>query len=394
MTETEWRGPLPSRIMRDQIDNAVGIPRELYLSEELFEREVTAIFNRSWLFAGHESQLERPGQYLTVESGAESVIVARTADGQLAAFQNVCRHRGARLVDAGCGQARRLVCPYHQWTYRLDGTLQGAPKMPDGFDVTQFPLAPVSVQTWQGLIVVNLAEHPGVPIDGLLGAADAVIAPFALDQAKVAHRISYEVAANWKIVWENAQECYHCSANHPEFIKSFDVAPLGDPEWDASEIHRSDDARVQFTRFPLKPGAVSLTLDGQPASARPMGRFAESQALHTAPYTAAAHLKPSFALVCCPDYAVVMAERPISVDRTDVEMIWLVDQHAEKGRDYDLDNLIKVWDHTNRQDWDLCARTQQGVQSRWFVPGPLSCDEASVAGFHHAYAELLAAADL
>jgi Rieske 2Fe-2S family protein len=390
MTETTWTGPRPSRTMRDHIDAGIGIPRELYVSPTLFEQEITAVFNRSWLLAGHESQLATPGQYLTVESGPESVIVARTEGGELAAFQNVCRHRGARLVDAGCGSARRLVCPYHQWTYRMDGTLQGAPKMPETFDPAAFPLAPVSVQSWHGLVVVNLAELPGVPIDGLLGGSEATIAPFALDNAKVAHTISYEVAANWKVVWENAQECYHCTANHPEFIKAFDVAPLGDAEWGASEIHRSDDCRTQFAKFPLKPGAVSLTLDGQPASTRLMGQFAGGLPA----YTAAVHLKPSFAIVACPDYAVVLAERPVAVDRTDVVMWWLVDKDAEEGHDYDLDNLIKVWDHTNRQDWELCARTQQGIRSRWYVPGPLSSDESSVAAFHHAYANLLAAADL
>jgi Rieske 2Fe-2S family protein len=371
MTETA------SKIMREHIERGVGMPRELYVSADLFEQELDAIFNRSWLFAAHESQLAHPGQYVTVESGLESVIVSRTLEGELAAVHNVCRHRGARLLDPGCGSARRLVCPYHQWAYKLDGTMLGASKMPPSFDKDRFPLKPVKVESWQGLVFVNLAEEP-TPLADLLALGEDVISPFELPDAVVAHRITYDVAANWKLVWENAQECYHCNVNHPELIRAFDVAALGD-----FDVRRSDDMRVQSSRLGLKPGAISLTLDGQPASSRRM-LSAECE-----PYTSTLHLKPTFAVVCCPDYAVVMSDRPVAIDRTEVTMTWLVHADAQEGRDYDLDNLIKVWDQTNLQDWALCERTQLGVRSHFFEPGPLSGDEPSVAGFHHAYAAML-----
>ncbi|WP_051790866.1 aromatic ring-hydroxylating oxygenase subunit alpha [Amycolatopsis jejuensis] len=380
--------PLPSEIMRGQMDRQVGIPRELYLSQDLFDREVEAIFHRSWLFAGHESQLSRPGDFVTVDVGAESVVVSRTDAGALTAFHNLCRHRGARLVDAGCGHVRQFVCPYHQWTYRRDGTLRGAPKMPSGFDPAGFPLRPVPVASWHGLVFVHLAAEPA-PLAGLLGAGGERMAPFDLAGAVVAHTITYDVAANWKIVWENAQECYHCSANHPELIKTLSLAPLSEPEA-TCDLIRSADMRMQYTRMPLRGNAVSLTLDGRPASAKLMGDFGRG----ADPYTAALHLKPTFAIVASPDYAVVVDEHPVALDHTRVRTTWLVRADAEPGEDYDLDTLIKVWDETNRQDWDLCERTQRGVRSRLFEPGPLSGDEPSVAGFHHAYTELLAAAGL
>ncbi|MYS86915.1 aromatic ring-hydroxylating oxygenase subunit alpha [Embleya scabrispora] len=379
-----------SAIMRTQIERGLGIPRDLYLCEELFEREVDAIFDRTWLPAGHVSQLSAPGRYLTVESGRESIVVARTAEGDLAAFHNVCRHRGARLVDPGCGSARRLVCPYHQWTYRMDGSLQGAPKMPADFDSARHPLPRVHVATWQGLVFVSLAADPGPSPQDLLGVGEPLIAPFDLAGATVAHSVTYDVAANWKLVWENAQECYHCTANHPELLKAFDVTGAGSAQADPGDLHRSADNRVQYARFTLKAGAASLTVDGRPASAKPMGEFAHGRE----PYTVALHLKPTFAVVCSPDYAVVLRDRPISVDRTEVTMQWLVRGDAEADVDYDLDNLIKVWDRTNRQDWALCERTQLGVRSRSFEPGPLSDDESSVAAFHRAYAEMLAGAGL
>jgi phenylpropionate dioxygenase-like ring-hydroxylating dioxygenase large terminal subunit len=383
--------PVPaSQIMYDHIKLGTGMPRELYLSEELFSQEIEVIFNRSWLYAGHESQLPRPGDYLTVESGPESVIVARTADGGLAAFHNVCRHRGARLVNSGCGSARRLVCPYHQWTYRMDGTLQGAPKMPAGFDPARHPLPAVNLASWNGLVFVNLSDQPDADLGRLLGGGSELFAPFQFRGARIAHAITYDVGANWKLVWENAQECYHCTANHPEFTRVFDVAASSTASWQECEVHPSDDRRVQYARFPLKGAAISLTVDGHPACDKPMGEFARGRD----PYTAAIHLKPTFALVCCPDYAVVHSDRPIAIGHTAVTMSWLVRSDAEAGEDYDLDNLIRVWHQTNLQDWDLCERTQLGVRSRSFIPGPLSGDEPSVAGFHQAYASMLAAAGL
>ncbi|MFJ7215045.1 aromatic ring-hydroxylating dioxygenase subunit alpha [Amycolatopsis sp. NPDC098790] len=380
----------PSTLLRQHIKAQLGIPRDHYVSPELFDRELETIFNRSWLYAGHESQLRQAGDYLTVESGAESVIVARKTDGGLAAYHNVCRHRGARLVTPGCGTAKRLVCPYHQWAYRMDGTLQGAPKMPPGFDPAGHRLAAVHVESWHGLVFVNLADQLRRSLADQLDLGLANIAPFDLASARIAHTVVYDVAANWKLVWENAQECYHCSANHPELLKTADVSGLGSSTENEDYVFESDDNIVRSSRLPLKAGATSLTIDGLPASAKLLGDFARGRQ----PYTALIHLKPTFAMACCPDYAVILEDRPQATDRTEVRMTWLVREDAVEGVDYDLDNLATVWDRTNRQDWALCERTQQGVRSQSFVPGPLSSNETSVAGFHRAYANLLAEAGL
>lgn len=238
-------------------------------------------------------------------------------------------------------------------------------------------------------MLVCLAPEVAVPIDELLGGAQEIIGPFDTANARVAHTISYDVRANWKLVWENAQECYHCGVNHPELMKTFSLAPLRNPEWITARMHRSADCRVQYSPLELRGAATSLTLDGTPASLL-MGAFAEG----AEPYTAAVHLKPMFAMVCSPDYAVVLADRPVAVDRTQVTMSWLVRADAVEGRDYNLVNLVKVWDMTNQQDWALCERTQRGVESVAFEPGPLSGDEPSVGAFHEAYAQMLASAGL
>lgn len=365
-----------------------GLPRDVYISPELFDAELAGIVRNSWVYVGHESQLDSPGRYLTVSAGDDSVIVARTAEGSLAGSHNVCRHRGARLLTEPCGSERLLVCPYHQWSYHLDGSLKAAPRMPSDFDPTVHGLVPVSVESWNGLVFVNLATDPE-PLARLFADADEVFAPYELADARVAHTEVYTVEANWKIVWENSQECYHCNVNHPEFVRSFDVGELHDTEWQECEIHPSADRRTQFARFPLRGDAVSLTLDGVAASSKPFGAFARG----LAPITAAIHLKPTFAMVCCPDYAVVIAERPTSVSTTDVTATWLVRGDAVDGVDFDVENLAKVWHATNLQDWDLCARTQLGVRSPAYVAGPLAADERSVADFHRAYSAMLADAE-
>ena len=380
-----------SELMRRGVEDGTGIPRPLYVDEAVFDLEIEHIFNRSWLYAGHASQLAETGSYVTVDSGAESVIVARTEDGALAAYENVCRHRGARLLDGGCGQTQRLVCPYHQWAYRLDGSLQGAPKMGADFRREEHSLLPVRVGTWHGLVFINLASDPAdvSDVSDVFAVAEPVIGPYRLERAKVAHRITYDVDANWKIMWENGQECYHCSANHPEFARTFEVSPAANPAAAGMKALASADRRVQVAQFSLKPGAVSLTMDGTPASAVRLGDYSDGRT----PQTASVSLTPMFAVVCSADYAAVVYDRPLSSSRTQVTMEWLVAESAVAGVDYDVDNLIRVWDRTNEQDWELCARTQLGVQSRRYAPGPLAPDERAIAGFHRAYADLLAAAE-
>jgi phenylpropionate dioxygenase-like ring-hydroxylating dioxygenase large terminal subunit len=365
-----------------------ALPGEVYTSEGLFAREMSAVFGRQWLYAGHVSQILEPGDYLTVTVGDESCIVVRDQSGAINGLLNVCRHRGSRLVESDCGKARMFTCPYHQWTYDRDGSLVGAPRMPKGFDKAQFPLKTVHTAVWQGLIFVNFSANPVEPLEELLQDPTDLMAPFDIASARVAHIATYEVDANWKLVWENSQECYHCNANHPEFIRTFDNRAFVQPDLADAPMSFTDDRRMQFGTFPLKIGAQSLTMTGEPASTPLLGEFAEGRE----PYTAATHLKPGFAAVFSPDYGIVFTDVPVSASATRVRVQWLVHAEAVDGVDYETDNLIRVWDQTNRQDWDLCRSVQQGVRSRGFEPGPLSLDESAVAGFYYAYARMMSAA--
>lgn len=373
----------------DHLDRGIALPGDLYTDPGLFAAEMRAVFQRQWVYAGHMSQLTKAGDFLTADVGGESVIVSRDRNGVIHGLLNVCRHRGALLVDQPCGNARGFVCPYHQWSYGSDGSLRGAPRMPEGFDRDQFPLKRVHTSVWNGLVFVNMVAGDAEDLHTILAEAVPLMTPFEIATAKVAHTEVYDVAANWKLVWENSQECYHCNANHPEFIRTFDnKAFVANDE--SFKRTFSGDRRMQCGTFPLKTGASSLTMTGEPASGRQLGEFGRG----LAPYTAGVHLKPGLASVFSPDYGILFTDVPKSVDRTEVRVQWLVDPNAVEGVDYDVDNLKRVWDQTNLQDWVLCQSVQRGVSSEGFEPGPLSLDEESVAGFYHCYATMMAAAGL
>ena len=174
---------------------------------------------------------------------------------------------------------------YHQWSYRLDGTLQGAPRMPDSFDPGRYPLPSAHVDTWQGMVFVNLGEATPEPLADLLESGMELMSAFGIADAKIAHTIRYRVDANWKLVWENAQECYHCNANHPELLVSFDVSGLSAVGRLDTRSEPNPDRRVACGRFPLRAGVLSLTMDGRYASGKQLGRFADG----ISPYTASIH---------------------------------------------------------------------------------------------------------
>jgi len=371
------------------LDQGLALPGDLYTDRTLFETEMTGIFHRQWLYACHVSQLPKAGDFQRVDVGGESAIVVRDRDGEIHGLLNVCRHRGARIVTEECGTTRRFTCPYHQWTYAHDGTLRGAPRMPEGFDSTAFPLKRVRTEIWNGFVFVNFSADEPDDLHGLFADATGLMAPFDIASAKVAHTEVYDVPANWKLVWENSQECYHCNANHPEFIRTFDMKAVMTEKSDGL-LSYTGDRRMQFGTFPLRDGAQSLTMSGEPASARPLGEFAAGRER----YTAATHLKPGFATVFSPDYGVAVADMPTSVGRTQVQVQWFVHAEAEEGVDYEVEDLVKVWDRTNRQDWVLCESVQGGVASVGFDPGPLSLDESAVAGFYYCYAHMMAGAGL
>ncbi|MEX2238617.1 MAG: aromatic ring-hydroxylating dioxygenase subunit alpha [Dehalococcoidia bacterium] len=203
------------------------LPAPWYSDPALFSRELSVIFRRSWLYAGHVGQAANPGDYLTFEAGDVPVVIVRQRDGALKAFVNVCRHRGTMVVQ-GSGSGQSLQCPYHAWTYDLDGELRAVPRSEaePGFDCAEFSLLPVDVETWGPFVFVNV-DAEASPLGSVLGDLPDQLRAGGIDVDSLRFKLhdEWELKANWKITVENYLECYHCPVAHPEFSKVIDVRP-------------------------------------------------------------------------------------------------------------------------------------------------------------------------
>jgi len=280
------RDVILSRLQRRKPNTA--LEREFYCSPEEYQVDLDMIWYRTWLFVGHDCEVPNAGDYMTVQIGAYPLVVIRDRSGGLNAFHNSCRHRGSRICSAEKGSATRLVCPYHQWTYHLDGRLFAARDMGAGFDRTQYGLHRVHCSSVGGYIWVCLAKV-APDFEPIRKHLEPYFLPHKLHQAKVAFESTIIEHANWKLVWENNRECYHCPANHPELIRTFDLTPSitdvvgaeSNPEitakwahWESiglpSRLCISDNGQYRTTRMPLVKGTVSFTMDGRPAVMRPL----------------------------------------------------------------------------------------------------------------------------
>lgn len=372
------------------------MPGELYASELVYRAELERIWRRGWLFVGHACEVREPGDYFTFAVDGDSLIVIRDDDGEINALWNVCRHRGTELCDQPHGRVGRLVCPYHQWTYGRDGALASCRGMQDEVDKSQLGLMRAQVRVVEGLIYVSLASDPPD-----FTAAAAAIAPLAkpqgFERAKVAKIVDYNVAANWKIVWENNRECYHCNVNHPQYIKAnFDhynaddmseriqsrvaqAVARSEEKWAAEGLavsHR-ESGMTQFpdaerncwfaaNRTPLVEGYVSETMDGRQAAPL-MGDYTDADV-----GTLRIRTLPNMWNHSSCDHAVSTRLLPAGQHRTAVRVTWLVDQDAVEGRDYRLEDIMPFWQLTSEQDWTLCEQAQRGISSSGYVPGPYS----------------------
>jgi phenylpropionate dioxygenase-like ring-hydroxylating dioxygenase large terminal subunit len=363
------------------------LPQEYYTSGEVFRQDIERIYTRSWLYAGHVSQLPEAGSYITVELGTTNVIVVRDETGGLHALHNVCRHRGSRICSDPCGAVKKaFVCQYHGWSYRLDGSLATAPRMPEDFDRSLWGLKPAWVEEWQGMVYVALGAEPPAPVAETLADIEPECARFGIRDAKVAHTIVYDVAANWKLIMENYRECYHCQMNHPEFISAIDI-------WQHEGSRRDQESRYHddysFADLPLKPGCKTQTLDGSYASSVLLGDYAAGglpdRVVGLCWY-------PGNTMAWGADYGTAFGLRPVAPNRTLAVSHWFVPAAAVEGADYKVEDVIALWDVTNRQDFSLCELNQRGVESPAYEPGPYNLDmEDDVQHFVDAYLRMLGA---
>lgn len=347
-------------------DGRAGLPgwplaQEFYTSEFWHRRDLELVFRGRWLFAGHGSQISEPGQFFTFELDRDSVVVARTGRGEVAAFHNVCRHRGTRFCQERSGQVKSFRCPFHGWSYGLDGRLVAAPLMGPEFDRSRFPAKPVWVEEWNGIIFLNLSsERPALSVAEMLGGVN--FSAYELANTKVIAERTYELECNWKIAAETFHECYHCQLNHPELCSVIDPSAfLADPE------DFADDVSADFLSYTdnesdasgvMKPGPLSYTLDGEYVCQRLLGA-AERPAGANSGLT----WFPHFGLHLSPDYGNTFSWLPISATRSRFRATWFVHADAREGVDYDVDDVIKFMHLTNLEDEELCRIMQQGIDS-------------------------------
>jgi len=366
-----------------------SLAREFYSDPDIYERDIERIFLRSWLYAGHQSEIPDPGDWFLYDLAGESVIIARGLDGEIRAMLNVCRHRGSRICLEQSGCSKRLICRYHGWTYELDGNLVGASRMGEDFDKSGISLKRVHVELLDGMIFINFADRPSSFAPVREGLADC-LRPYDLANAKVAHRQSYPIAANWKLAVENYCECYHCAPAHPEYSRGHSLAHQGMRSGElldavmarAGACGLSDTmvnrmyldapgfgADFGYDRYPLIRDHQTGSEDGRPVAPL-LGSLRDYDGgatdLQVGPVL--------FGLMYC-DYVVLYRFSPLSVDRADCDITWLVRGDAEEGKDYDRDRLTWLWDVTTHADKAIIERNQQGVNSRYYVPGPLSTME-------------------
>ncbi|HXE73037.1 MAG TPA: aromatic ring-hydroxylating dioxygenase subunit alpha [Candidatus Nitrosotenuis sp.] len=342
------------------------LPGRAYFCPELFARELDAIFGACWLCAGRLAELSAPGAYLVRQVGDESLLLV--GDGtRVRAFYNVCRHRGARLCLEGRGVVRgSLQCPYHGWTYGLDGRLRRAPNLPAGVELPwdELALAQLRVDTWRGFVWVHLdPEAPGLRQE--LGDLWDYYDAYPLEGLAVHRTLEYEVRANWKILMENFQECYHCRLVHPELsrvtppLRPRRTAPADPRPWRPSAVWPGPSYGME-----LAPGFSTLTARG-----RSRRRTFPGLSEHDARGVYYATVYPNFLLGLAPDYVVTLTLWPQEAERTRVVAQWLFEPEALAQEDFDGDEAVELWDLTNRQDWQVCELAQQGSRSRAFRQG-------------------------
>ncbi len=353
------------------------LPAEYYTSAEVMEREVERIFHQRWLYAGHLSELPETGSYFLFEQGGDNVVVARSGAEAVTAFHNVCRHRGSILCREATGTIPgKLQCHYHAWTYGLDGRLLAAPNMHEvaGFELADWPLRAVATAVWGGFVFLNFAAEPE-PFEQSHGALLSRFQSWPLAELASAHRTVYEVEANWKLLYQNYSECYHCPVAHPLLNK---LTPYRN-SW-----NDLDEGPILGGPMKMSRQGGSMTMDGR-RCAPPLGEVAGEDLNLVHYYT----IFPNMFLSLHPDYVLVHRLQALSPGRTRIRCDWFFDRRLVEGAELDPGPAVEFWDMTNRQDWELVTGAQRGVETSGYVPGPYSELESQLAAFDRNYLRVL-----
>jgi Rieske 2Fe-2S family protein len=369
-------GRQPAPLDRAALERAAGphgasrnLPQAVYTAPEIYDWEMRHIWEAGWVNAGRAEQLARPGDCAAIRVGADGILLTRGEDLKLRAFYNTCRHRGHELLAPGaCAHVLGIRCPYHAWTYELDGRLRFAPRTGDlpGFNPAEHGLIPARVEEWHGWLWVN-ASGDAPPLAEWLGELDELVRPFEPERLRIAVEKSYDVSANWKLVHENYHECYHCTSIHPQLCK---VSP---PD---SGVNATRPGAWIGGRMDLMDFAATMSLDGHSGGVPLRGLPAEK--LRTVDYYG---VVPNVFLSLHPDYVLTHRLEPVAHDRIRIHCQWLFPPEALEKPGFSPQYAFEFWDVTNYQDWRALEGVQRGVSSRGYRPGPLTMKEDAVHRF-------------
>lgn len=349
-------------------DMKPALAARYYQSPEIFHLETERIFHRQWFCVGRVDQMPAAGDFLQVSVAGESIFVVRGRDDGLRAFYNVCRHRGSQLLRtdplpdvarpgaANSGRvAGAVVCPYHAWTYNLDGTLRAAPYV--RFDAAcpkeRFSLVSVQLDTWGGFVFLNLSAEPAGPVREQIADPVRRLVRYPLQDLRRGAQLVYDVRANWKIIMENYNECYHCGPVHPELcalVPAFREQGGAGLEWDDGIPHR--------------PGAWTFTASGTSTRA-PFPGLSDTEKTHHKGEVA----YPNLLLSLAAEHVAAFVLWPVAPDQTRIACEFLFHVSEVGKPEFDPRDVIEFWDVVNRQDWSICESVQLGMRSRGFRGG-------------------------
>jgi glycine betaine catabolism A len=365
--------PLPPEdlgaVLTGEFGDARTLPASAYRSEHVLAWERHHFFDEAWVCIGRADLVPDPKSQRAIRLSGEGIVLARDEDGELRAFFNSCRHRGHELLaDGECRQRGTIACPYHSWTYNLDGSLRRATRFSDvqGFDPADFPLQPVAVRQWNGWIFANLSGD-APPLQTSLGNLDEHLEDWRIGRLKVAATHEYVVHADWKLIVENYLECYHCPSIHPELCR---VSP-------PDSGHALEQTGLWLGGpMDLRGGADTMSLDGASPIPR-LTALTDEQARQVFYFA----LFPNLLISPHPDYVMTHRLDPISPTTTWVECAWLFASDAADRQGFDPSYATAFWDIMNRQDFTACEAVQRGLGSRGYLPGPFDFLEFDVYAF-------------
>ena len=373
-----------------------SLDQRFYKDESIFDLEKNHIFYDSWIFIGHESQIPNKGDYFVYKLLDEEIIVLRNKENEVKAFFNVCRHRGSRICLEESGNTSRFSCPYHSWTYNLDGKLLAAKSLREGIDKSTLGLHPCNIASVSGMLLINLSDNPQ-SLANLQSDLKEPFEMFGFEDLKVAAHKNYPIASNWKLAVENYQECYHCAPAHPEYSLSHSLKIEDEPGFDEAqekmmenlescglrefEVNKDfsnkdpNQEQYAYSRYALFDGYMTGSKDGKPLAPL-LGDIKEFNQgcsdFNIGPV--------SYFLAYC-DHIVGYIFTPVSQDQCQCDIYWLVNKDAEEGKDYEKDKLMWLWDVTTYADETIIVNNQKGVNSIKYKSGPYTDKEQSTRRF-------------